>query len=235
MVTILPESLFAHVTYLKDDPEMRRQILHQIHDTPIGGHPGIKNTWNLIKFKYTGPRLHQFVKSYVKGCASCQGSKIITHTKRAPLYRFDTHVEEEPFQYVSMDLITDLPASNKYDAILAIVDQGCSKAAKFLPCKKSIDGQGVANLYFRHIFPLFSIPKRVISDRDPRFTSHFAKAVCKATGIQQNLSTAFHPRTDGQSERMNQWVETYLRHFTNARQNNWSDLLPMAEIGRAHV
>jgi hypothetical protein len=116
--------------------------------------------------------------------------------KRAPFYHFDTHVEQGPFQYVSMDLITDLPRSNRYDVILTIVDQGCSKAAKFLPCNKTIDGQGVAQLYFEHLFPWFGIPKRIISDRDPRFTSHFAKAVCKATGIQQNISTAFHPRTD---------------------------------------
>ena len=229
-VTLLPESLFSRAIYLEDDPETRRQALHQIHDTPVGGHPGISNTWKLVKRKYTGPRLRQFVESYVKGCATCQGSKVITHTKRAPLYHFDTHVEQGPFQYVSMDLITDLPPSNKYDAILTIVDQGCSKAAKFLPCKKTIDGLGVAKLYFRHLFPLFGIPKRVISDRDPRFTSLFSEAVCKATGIKQNLSTAFHPRTDGQSERMNQWVTTYLRQFVNARQNNWSDLLPMAEF-----
>jgi hypothetical protein len=229
-VTLLPESLWTRTIYLEDDPETRRQALHQIHDTPVGGHPGISNTWKLVKRKYTGPRLRQFVESYVKGCATCQESKVITHVKRAPLYRFDTYVEQGPFQYVSMDLITDLPPSNKYDAILTVVDQGCSKAAKFLPCKKTIDGQGVAKLYFRHIFPLFGIPKRIISDRDPRFTSHFAKAVCNATGIKQNLSTAFHPRTDGQSERMNQWVETYLRQFANGRQNNWSDLLPMAEF-----
>jgi len=75
-----------------------RQILHQIYDTPIGGHPGIKNMWNLIKRKYTGPRLRQFVKSYVKGCATCQGSKIIIYLKCAPLYCFDTHMEEGPFQ-----------------------------------------------------------------------------------------------------------------------------------------
>jgi hypothetical protein len=104
--------------------------------------------------------------------------------KRTPLYHFDTHMKQEPFQYVSMDLIMDLPPSNKYDAILTIVDQGCSKAAKFLPCKKTIDGQNVAQLYFRHLFPLFGIPKWIISDRDLQFTSHFAKAVCKATGIQ---------------------------------------------------
>jgi hypothetical protein len=76
----------------------------------------------------------------------------------------------------------------------------------------------------------FGIPKRIISDRDPRFTSHFSKAVCKATGIKQNISTAFHPRTDGQTERMNQWIETYLRSFVNPRQNNWNTLLPIAEF-----
>jgi Integrase zinc binding domain len=195
-----PDPFLVRKIYLEDDPETRRKALHEIHDTPVGGHPGIANTWKLVKCKYTGPHLHKFVEQYIKGCAKCQESKVITHTKRTPLYHFDTYAEQGPFQYVSMDLITDLPPSNKYDAILTIVDQECSKAAKFLPCKKTIDGQGIAQLYFQHLFPLFGIPKRVISDRDPRFTSHFARAVCKATHIQQNLSIAFHPRTDGQSE-----------------------------------
>ena len=226
----IDDKFAAHKTYLDDNPETRRQILYQVHDTPIGGHPGISNTWKLINRHYEGPRLHQFVEQYVKGCAKCQESKVITHVKRAPLYPFDTHIEEGPFKYVSMDLITDLPLSHNYDAILTIVDQGCSKAAKFLPCRKTIDGQGVATLYLRHLFPLFGVPKRIISDRDTRFTSHFSKAVCKATHIQQNFSTAFHPRTDGQSERMNQWIETYLRNFVNGRQDNWSDLLPIAEF-----
>jgi hypothetical protein len=229
-VTILPEHLFVRKIYLENDLETRKKFLQEIHDAPTGGHPGISNTWTLVNRKYEGPQLHQFVENYVKGCAKCQESKVITHIKRAPLYHFDTHVEQGPFQYISMDLITDLPPSNKYDAILTIVDQGCSKAAKFLPCNKTIDGQGIAQLYFRHLLPWFGIPKRVISDRDPRFTSHFTRAICKALGIQQNLSTAFHPRTDGQTERMNQWIEGYLRQFVSGRQNNWSSLLPVAEF-----
>jgi len=103
--------------------------------------------------------------------------------KCAPLYHFNTHVEQGSFQYISMDLIIDLPPLNKYNAILTIVDQGCSKAAKFLPCKKTIDGQGIAQLYFRHLLPWFGIPKQVISDRDPQFTSHFTRAICKALKI----------------------------------------------------
>ena len=107
-----------------------------------------------------------------------------------------------------MDLITDLPKSNGFDSILTIVDQGCSKAAKFIPCHKTIDGPGVPNEYLKHLVPWFGIPKRIISDRDPHFASTFSQALCCNLGV---LSTAFHPRTDGQTERMNTWIEQYLR------------------------
>ena len=159
--------------------------------------------------------MRQFTEQYVKGCAKCQEANTRNNFCKAPLQPFDTHAEEGPFQYVSMDLITDLLKSGKYNTILTIVNQGCSKSAKFIPYNKTIDGEGVATLYMRHLLPLFGIPKCIISDRDPRFTRHFAKAVCKATGIKQNLSTAFHPRTDRQSERMNLWIEVYLRNFIN--------------------
>jgi hypothetical protein len=238
-VTLLPEHLFAKAKklfackmYLEDISDKCRQILQQIHNAPTGGHPGISNTWDIVKHRYEGPHLHQFVENYVKGCAKCQESKVITHSKRAPIYSFDTHVEQGPFQYVSMDLITDLPKSHGCDAILTIVDQGCSKAAKFIACNKTIDGQGVAHEYITHLFPWFGIPKCIISDCDPRFTSNFAKAICKSTGIQQNISTAFHPRTDGQTERMNRWIEDYLRQFVSGRQDNWSALLPIAEFAQ---
>jgi len=134
-----------------------------------------------------------------------------------------------PFQYVSMDLITDLPKSNGYDSILTIVDQGCTKAAKFIPCHKTIDGPGIANEYLKHLVLWFRIPRHIVSDRDPRFASHFSRALCASLGIKQNLSTAFHPRTDGQTERMNAWVEQYLRGWITGRQSNWAGLLPVAE------
>jgi hypothetical protein len=106
-----------------------------------------------------------------------------------------------------MDLITDLPTSEGYDSVLTIVDQGCLKATEFLPCRKTIDGLEVARLYLTHLVPLFGLPKQIISDRDPRFASQFATTLCRALGIQQNLLTAFHPRTDGQTEQMNAWLE----------------------------
>jgi len=124
-------------------------------------------------------------------------------------------------------LITQLPKSKGYDAILTIVDQGNSRAALFLPCSTTITGEKVADLYLSHIYPWFGLPEKMISDRDPRFTSHFAKALCQRLGIQQNLSTAFHPQTDGLSERANQWIEQYLRLIANPQQDDWAEWLPM--------
>ncbi len=87
-----------------------------------------------------------------------------------------------------------------------------------------------AGLIVRHIFPRFGLPQRFISDRDPRFASKFIQGLCKSTGTTQNISTAYHPRTDGQSECTNQWLEQYLRFWVNERQDNWHSYLPLAEF-----
>ena len=128
------------------------------------GHPEIANTWELVKQHYKGPRLQQFMGEYVKGCAKCQETKTNIHQTKAPLQQFDTAVEEGPFQLISMDLIMDLPKSDGYDSILMIIDQGCTKAAKFIPCNKTIDGPGVADEYLKHLMPWFGLPRRIIAD-----------------------------------------------------------------------
>jgi Chromo (CHRromatin Organisation MOdifier) domain len=173
--------------------------------------------------------MKQFVKEYVKGCAICQENKPRTHHKKAPLQPLPVEPKRGPFQSVSMDLITDLPPSQGYNAILTIVDQGCTKAAKFIPCTTNITGEGVATLYFRHLIPWFGVPRKIISDRDPRFVSNFTRELCRLLHIEQNVSTAFHPRTDGQSERTNQWVEQYLRLWVADDQTTWAEYLTLAE------
>jgi len=231
-VTVLPDELFsaARIFLAENDVEGRKRALFELHNTPSAGHLGINNTWALVSDRYEGPKLWHFVEEYVRGCPSCQMNKVQRAQGHAPTQYLDVHPDEGPFQYVSMDLITDLPTSGKYDAILTIVDQGCSKATKFIPCTKTITGEGVATLYLRHLFPWFGVPKRVISDRDPRFTSAFATELCAQTGVQQNLSSSFHPHTDGQMERMNAWIEQYLRHWVSQQgQNDWTQYLSTAE------
>ena len=169
-IILLPENLFVNPeikvnkVYLEDNSETCQKILQEFHNVPTGGHPGISNTWDLVKQHYEGPQLCKFVEDYMKGCATCQETKVIIPMKHIPLYHLNTFAEQGPFQYISMDLITDLPPSNTYDSILTIVDQGYSKAAKFIPCNKTIDGQGIAKLYLQHLFPWFGIPTRIISD-----------------------------------------------------------------------
>ena len=204
-------------------------MVKELHDTPAAGHPRITNTWELVREHYEGPRLRQFVEDYVRESAKCQENKTNVHWKKAPLKHFDTTVEDGLFQLISMDLIMDLPKSEGFNSILTIVNQGCTKVAKFIPCNKTIDGPGVAHEYLKHPVPWFGVPKQIILDRDPRFTSNFSKTLCQSLGVQQNLSMVFHPYTDRQAERMNAWVEQYLQSWTTGRQNNWAKMLPMAE------
>ena len=109
-----------------------------------------------------------------------------------------------------MDLITQLPNSHGHDAILTIVDHRCTRAALFLFCMTNITGEGIAKLYLDNVYKWFGIPLKIISDWDPRFTSHFLSTLCQRLRINRNISTAYHPQTDGLSKRKNQWVEQYL-------------------------
>src|SRR5580692_3801331 len=208
--------------------KLRREIVSHFHDSPIAGHPGRDNTIALMSQHYRWPGMNTGIEQYIAGCARCQQAKIRTTKRKTPLYRIPGDTLEQPFHTIAMDLITQLPKANRQDAILTIVDQGCSRAALFLPCKTTITGEGIALLYLQHLFPWFGTPAKVISDRDPRFTSNFAKALTKKLGITQNISTAFHPQTDGLTEWKNQWVEQYLRLYTSARQDDWEQWLPLA-------
>ena len=195
--------------------EMKRAIMHLAHDHPTAGHPGRDETIRKARTMTTWDGMNDWIAEYIKGCAICQQNKIQTHKAKVPPFRIDTTDDALPFQRVAMDLITGLPTHKGKDAILTIVDQGCSRAAVFLPCTFNITGEGIAQLYMDHVYKWYGLPAKVISDRDPRFTSHFGKSLARRLGIEQNLSMAFHPQTDGLSERKNQWVEQYLRLVTS--------------------
>ena len=128
-----------------------------------------------------------------------------------------------------MDLITGLPKSQGFDSILTIVDHGWSRGAIFLPCQSTVTGPQIAQMYYQHVYPWFGLPSWIISDQDPRFTSHFGKSLAKELGIAWNLSTVYHPQTDGLSERKNQWVEQFLR-LVATNQEEWSTALPLATL-----
>jgi hypothetical protein len=160
--------------------------------------------------------MKQFVTDYVKGCAQCQANKANTHKTRPPLYLIKLQ-NTYPFETIALDFITKLPESIGFNTILTITDHHCSKAALLIPCREEIDGPGVAQLYLRHVFPHYGLPQKVISNRDPRFASHFSCELCKQFDIKQNISSAYHPQTDGQLECTNQKLEQYLCFWCSTR------------------
>ena len=148
--------------------------------------------------------MKQFIVQYIKGCATCQSTKPQTTRPKVPLVPITPIEGAVPFQTISLDLIMDLPEAGGHNSILTIVDHDCTKTALFFPCAKTIDAYGVAALYAQWVFPYFGIPRKVISDRDPHFTSRLMRELCNQLRITQGMSTAYHPQTDGQSERANQ-------------------------------
>jgi hypothetical protein len=128
-----------------------------------------------------------------------------------------------------MDFVTDLPSSQGFDAILVVVYR-LSKMAHFVPRNKAINTEQTAELLFGHVFKLHSLPDKMVSDRGTQFASRFWKRLFELLGTQTRLSTAVHPQTDGQSERVNQCLEQYLRCYVGHDQSNWASLSPLAEF-----
>jgi hypothetical protein len=144
--------------------------------------------------------MKEFVCTYVKGCAVCQMNKSNTHPNKPPLFPITPEPDAMPFSTISMDWITKLPPSGGFDLILTITDHDCSKAVILLPCRETMMTLELAQLYEERVFPHYRLPNKIISDQDPRLTSELAKDICNTLNIQQNISTAYHPQTDGQSE-----------------------------------
>jgi hypothetical protein len=230
-VMVLPPEKFKAVTITPEDKdkvhilplnEVKRGIMKLVHDHPSMGHPGHDETLRKTQEGYYWPGMKEWIMEYIKGCMVCQQNKILTHQKSTPIYHILMEASMQPFQRVTMDLITGLPPVTGKDAILIIVDQGCSHAAIFLLCSTMITGPGIAQLYHNHIFRWFRLPTKIISDRDPNFTSHFSRAFIKKLGVEQNLSMVFHLQMHGLSEQKNQWIEQYLRLLSSTAPEDWT-------------
>jgi hypothetical protein len=119
-----------------------------------------------------------FVTEYIRGCATCQMSKINRNPTHPPLFPITPTENARPFEMIALDFITKLPPSGGYDTILTITNMDCLKASIFLPCSETINSEGVATLYANHVIPHYGIPSKIISDRDVHFTSKFTTELC---------------------------------------------------------
>ena len=138
-------------------------------------------------------------------------------------------IPEKPWTHISADFITKLPLAQGYDSILVVVDQ-LTKMVHFIPTTEKTLAEGLAKLFRNNVWKLHGLLESIISDRGPQFTAGLIRELNRMLEIESKLSTAFHPQTDGQTERVNQELEQYLRMFIDHRQEQWPDWLGTAEF-----
>jgi hypothetical protein len=203
---------------------MKNHVLTSTHDElREAAHAGYERTYNRLCATYYWPRMLRDVKTFVKTCDVCQKIK---HRRHAPYGKLQPiATPDKPFDVVSMDFITDLPESDGDNAILVVVDK-LTKYGIFLPTTTHATEMDTAHLFTKHVIAQYGIPKAVITDRDVRWKGEFWKEVSKAMGFERNLTTAYHPQADGQTEILNQTLEVALRAYINESRSNWSALLP---------
>ena len=205
---------------------MQMEIIQEHHSNVISGHFSWFRTLDLVSRQFWWPGMRESVQTFVQSCTSCQRSKSNTHRPFGLLTPLP--IPDSRWHTVTMDFIMDLPATTAgHDAIMVLVDK-LTKYVHLVPVTKTCSAEDVARYFIAHIYQYHGVPKVLISDRDPRFTSNFWKAFCKRLGIGPRFSTAFHPETDGQTERTNRVLEEVLRHFIDGDHKNWEDLLPLA-------
>jgi Integrase zinc binding domain/Chromo (CHRromatin Organisation MOdifier) domain len=223
----MQDGLLLHHRLVYIPEPLRLDVIRKHHDGPLSGHPGVLRTCELITHNYYFPRMQRLVKQYVDSCHLCQTAKPSRHARHGELAPLP--VPTAPWTGLSCDFITDLPVSNGMDSILLFVDR-MTKMSHFIPCLKSTSAPDFAQLFVSNVVRLHGLPASIVSDRGSIFTSNFWSTLASILKIDPRKSTAFHPQTDGQTERTNQTLETYLRIFVNQDQDDWFDLLPLAEF-----
>ncbi|WVZ90551.1 hypothetical protein U9M48_036843 [Paspalum notatum var. saurae] len=207
---------------------IRDLILKEAHETAYSIHPGSEKMYQDLKQKFWWYGMKREVAEYVALCDVCQRVKA-EHQKPAGLLQ-PLKIPEWKWEEIGIDFIVGLPRTQSgFDSIWVVVDR-LTKVAQFIPVKTTYSGAKLAELYMSRIVCLHGVPKKIVSDRGTQFTSHFWKRLHESMGTKLNFSSAYHPQTDGQTERTNQILEDMLRACAIQYGTSWDKSLPYAEF-----
>lgn len=208
--------------------DLRRDLIGQCHDNIVSGHFGIFKTYELVARSFYWGKMMKSVKKYVGTCDSCQRSKP-TNVATQGLFR-PLPIPPGRWTDVTLDFVGSLPKSeNGYDTVMVVVDR-LSKRVHFIPTTKELDAEGAAELFLNNVFKLHGVPRRLVSDKDVRFTAKFWRTIHGRLGTSILFSTTNHPQTDGQSERTIRTLIQYLRNYCSRDMLNWDKFLFAAEF-----
>jgi transposase InsO family protein len=211
---------------------LRADVLREAHDATLGGgHVGIAKTVAAVADRYFWPKLTDSVMAWVRGCDVCHRIKhknSATYGLLQPL-----PIPQERGERVNIDFITKLPRSKEgYDAVATVIDP-LTKRARWIPVTEAdLTAERFATTFIDSYVRTAGLPLSIVSDRDTRFTSDFWQSLCSQLGVKLRMSTAYHPQSDGQAEKANAILETYLKAYIAQLKNpaDWPSLLPMAEF-----
>ncbi|GKA97202.1 putative nucleotidyltransferase, ribonuclease H, partial [Tanacetum coccineum] len=203
-------------------------ILNEAHKSRYSMHPRADKMYHDLRDMYWWPGMKRDIAIYVSKCLTC--AKVKAEHQRLSGLLQQPEIPEWKWDKITMDLITKLPRSRSgHDAIWVIVDR-LTKSAHFLAIREDFITEKLVRLYIDEIVARHGVPLSIISDRDGRFTSHFWKTIQKALGTRLDLSTAYHPQTDGKSERTIQTLEDMLRVCVIDYGGSWDVHLPLAKF-----
>ncbi|CAL1410109.1 unnamed protein product [Linum trigynum] len=211
-----------------DVDKLRKDILDEAHSAPYAMHPGATKMYRTLKEHFWWPGLKKDVAAHVYQCLECQ---MIKAEHQAPVIEhLPLEIPQWTWEKITMDFVYGLPRTPKgNDGVWVIVDR-FSKVAHFIPIKFKPGLEELARLYVREIVRLHGVPLSIVSDRDPSFTARFWVSLQKAMGTKVHFSTAYHPQTDGQSERTIQTLEDLLRACVLTMEGAWDEHLPLMEF-----
>ena len=211
-----------------NDRALRTWLLSAAHDSLMGAHQGAERTVRWLKDRVWWPHMAADTQRYVRGCEACQRNKPDTRGKQGLPLSID--VPKRAFDVLCMDFIGPLPRTARgHNSVMVVVDK-LTRYAHYIPMRTTDSGQEVFALLNQHVLANHGVPSAIISDRDSRFTSHFWEDLWAGLRTTLKRSTAFHPQTDGQTERQNRTLIEALRAYVDAHQGNWDVLLPELQL-----
>jgi hypothetical protein len=210
------------------DSTIKRKILEEAHHSPYTVHPSSTKMHRDLREVYWWNNMKREIAHFVEQCLTCQQVKV-EHQKPSRLLQ-PLPIPKWKWENISMDFVCGLPrTSTNHDAIWVVVDR-LTKSTHFISIRMNYSLDKLVEIYVNEIVRLHGVPVSIVSDRDPRFTSRFWGSLQKALGTKLNFSTAFHPQTDGQSERTIQILEDMLRACVLDFKGSWIDHLNLVEF-----
>ena len=210
------------------DMALRNEILSEGHDSKYSIHPGSTKMYADLKKHFWWINMKADIAGHVARCDICNRVKA-EHQRPAGLLQ-PLDVPQWKWEHISMDFIDGMPTSPKGNNSIWVIVDRLTKVAHFVPVKTRFTYEQLADLYIQHILRLHGAPTNIVSDRGTQFTSRFWRAFQKAMGTTLDYSTAYHPQTDGQTERVNQVLEDMLRACALKYGGSWEKSLPHAEF-----